>query len=1386
MYRCSTCGQPWEDKRAQDNELTCTRRCGGRLVPVEPLALPDLDGCDFCRLPYPVALTGRRLAAALRSSGDVHKTLFLLKDCFEATIKYLGAILLAEYPRSPACTPERSEVLLKSMVRPSLGAWVNDVVRPLSLWLNAEQVPPGCLAAALFAEPPARPGGKPAESTLFQRCKDFVLYRNDALGHGAQQPDAVYETDLALWLPVLRRLLDGVAGLAPWRLCLVTAEDRCQVWLGPDPGTATEPGSFSGDEIGHFVLRGPGAAQRDLYPFLCYLPDSQQENRLHYYDSLYRYQVTKKEATVLEYDNGERHARPEPVAGLEEAFTADLLARAFKWHRGRMEVIEGRVANFGELIEVHAVIIGRRFVIDHIRRFLADHDRGLLVIEAQPGKGKTALMAHLIEEVFGHYAPRPVHFFYRRTAGITDPDVCVRSLYHALLESHDITEAEESKQKNSPEEVYTKLTNLLSQEIAPRLLPGRPQFLFIDALDEAVGNAFRRIPENLPAGVYIIATTRPVSDRIALARRQHLHWYDLDAPDLLQANLRDGFEYVRREMAGSELPNETLDEVARLGAGNFLVLKLLCHHLRASIAPDQVAGFLHRLATDGGRHQLGFIYAEFWQRLTERCTREDVNLLCDVAGVLVTAHAPLTPDMVCGVLNVRAGDWDFAVRHLAEYLTVVEHEEQGVRARFFRIYHESFADFLRSTVATDRSRFCTHLAGYSLRWSQLPEGYGRTYALRFGPRHLLEAARTDEAAALLLDLFFLEAKAEGGMVFDLADDFRAAAAALNQEDHRRRWLELFEEAIRRDIHFIARHPTTLFQCLWNLCWWYDCPEAAAHYNPPEGSWPALGPPWTRQGPKLFEILELWRSAKEGATPDFCWLRSLRPPYLSLGGVLQMVFGGHTSAVYCAAWSPDGCRIASVSWDRTVRVWDVGGGMEVACLRGHKGTVHSVAWSPDGGRLVSGSLDTTVRLWDAVRGVELACLRGHHGPVTSVGWSAHGGRLVSASHDGTLRVWDAASRTELGCIRANEVGVSVAWSPDGGRLVSGSWSHTVRVWDVARGVEVACLRGHEDIVWSVAWSPDGAYVVSGSLDRTVRVWDVSRSAEVACLRGHDSSVTSVAWSADGRRIVSGSNDYTVRVWDVASRAAVACLRGHEGKVTSVSWSLDDRRIVSGSDDRTVRVWDVARSAPAARLRGHEDFFFSVAWSPDGRHLASGSMDKTVRVWDAANGTELACLRGHEHTVKGVAWSPDGRRLASASMDKTVRVWDAASGTELACLRHEDWVDCVAWSPDARRLASGSHDHTVRIWNMVGCTEVLCLVDTLLYHLRRLLLWNMGSRAQFLCLRGHGDIVDGVAWSPDGRRIVSKSLYSIGQPVYGTLAVGSASKCFLMVIARPLRA
>jgi eukaryotic-like serine/threonine-protein kinase len=65
-----------------------------------------------------------------------------------------------------------------------------------------------------------------------------------------------------------------------------------------------------------------------------------------------------------------------------------------------------------------------------------------------------------------------------------------------------------------------------------------------------------------------------------------------------------------------------------------------------------------------------------------------------------------------------------------------------------------------------------------------------------------------------------------------------------------------------------------------------------------------------------------------------------------------------------AFSPDGQRIVSGSYDNTLKVWDAETGQETLTLKGHTATVESVAWSPDGRRIASSSQDGTIRLWDA--------------------------------------------------------------------------------------------------------------------------------------------------------------------------------------------------------------------------------------------------------------------------------------------------------------------------------------------------------------------------------------------------------------------------------------
>jgi WD40 repeat protein len=299
--------------------------------------------------------------------------------------------------------------------------------------------------------------------------------------------------------------------------------------------------------------------------------------------------------------------------------------------------------------------------------------------------------------------------------------------------------------------------------------------------------------------------------------------------------------------------------------------------------------------------------------------------------------------------------------------------------------------------------------------------------------------------------------------------------------------------------------------------------------------------------------------------------------------------GHTNAVTCAVFSPDGKqRLASASRDGTVRVWDTATRQELLTLRGHTSTVWRVVFSPDSKRLVSASWDATVKVWDPETGQELLTLPGNAKPVSEVCFSPSGKRLATASggwdaqrkyHQGEVKVWDAETGQELLTMQGNNGGLlSVSWSADGKRLAGAGYDKAVKVWDAETGQELLVLGGHTARVWSIAFSPDGKRLASAGDDSTVMVWDVERGQEVLALKRHTNSVVSVSWSPDGKRLASAGWDQTVQVWDAETGHEDLALGGHGGTVSCVSWSADGKRLATADYDKTVRIWDVDKEGP----------------------------------------------------------------------------------------------------------------------------------------------------------------------------------------------------------------
>ncbi|KAJ9601892.1 hypothetical protein H2200_013607 [Cladophialophora chaetospira] len=440
------------------------------------------------------------------------------------------------------------------------------------------------------------------------------------------------------------------------------------------------------------------------------------------------------------------------------------------------------------------------------------------------------------------------------------------------------------------------------------------------------------------------------------------------------------------------------------------------------------------------------------------------------------------------------------------------------------------------------------------------------------------------------------------------------------------------------------------------------------------------------------------------------------------GECQHTLEGHSKGVYSVVFSPDGSRVASGSDDNTVRIWDIQTGECQHTLEGHSDGVYSVVFSPDGSRVASGSGDQTVRLWDVQTGEYQHTLEGHSNWVWSVVFSPDGSRVASGSGDQTVRLWDVQTGECQHTLEGHSNWVwSVVFSPDGSRVASGSFDHTVRIWDMQTGECQYTLEGHSDGVYSVVFSPDGSRVASGSYDHTVRIWDVQTGECQHTLEGHSDGVRSVVFSPDGSRVASGSGDQTVRIWDIQTGECQHTLEGHSDGVRSVVFSPDGSRVASGSFDHTVRIWDVQRGECQHTLEGHSDGtgecqhtleghsdgVWSVVFSPDGSRVASGSSDHTVRIWDIQTGECQHTLEGHSAGVYSMMFSPDGSRVASGSFDHTVRIWDVQTGECQHTLEgHSDWVRSVVFSPDGSRVASSSDDKTVRIWDIMKGTELLC--------------------------------------------------------------------------------
>ncbi len=203
--------------------------------------------------------------------------------------------------------------------------------------------------------------------------------------------------------------------------------------------------------------------------------------------------------------------------------------------------------------------------------------------------------------------------------------------------------------------------------------------------------------------------------------------------------------------------------------------------------------------------------------------------------------------------------------------------------------------------------------------------------------------------------------------------------------------------------------------------------------------------------------------------------------------------GHTDCVYGLAFSPNEKLLATSSYDKLIKLWDVATGKEVRTLKDHIDAVYALAFTPDGKRLVSGSADRSIKIWDVASGERLYTLSEPTDGINTIVLDPTGRRVAAAGLDKSIRIWslgEKAGTLEQTQIAHEDQILRLAWSPSGDMLVSAGADRVIKFLRLPNLEEARVIDKQSDWINGLAFSPDGRSLAAARFDGSLSVYDVS--------------------------------------------------------------------------------------------------------------------------------------------------------------------------------------------------------------------------------------------------------------------------------------------------------
>jgi WD40 repeat protein len=300
------------------------------------------------------------------------------------------------------------------------------------------------------------------------------------------------------------------------------------------------------------------------------------------------------------------------------------------------------------------------------------------------------------------------------------------------------------------------------------------------------------------------------------------------------------------------------------------------------------------------------------------------------------------------------------------------------------------------------------------------------------------------------------------------------------------------------------------------------------------------------------------------------------------GRCEYVLKGHSDAVLAVCWSgtEDSDPVISGSRDASVRIWNVSRRTCLGILRGHNQVVTSIASSCDSSLVASGSFDRTVKVYDVRTGDVLHTISSDH-LIYSVQFSSHGDKILFTNLD-TATIWDLSRKMKVSTINCG--GCRATLSQDGTRVASDNGS-LVKIWDTENGVSNSETVGRHVGIRDITFASYGPVIATES-DRDVEIWDTAPGNCLFTITFNLERPRSIVFSPDSAFIACWYNDLNARVWNVHTRTLVKDVRlDFKEYSCHVALSPCGGRLVSRSSSQTI-LWDLGSGKHLACLDFYE--------------------------------------------------------------------------------------------------------------------------------------------------------------------------------------------------------